>query len=634
MDFEYDHDLTCLFPPTLVDENPVLTDEILASSTMRCLPGQNPDETNSSLPTLRQWFLHNRSEAIKNTWPDLTDEVKENFSQFYALYTAVKAHNLPNFLGARITLCSDLNIVAWRKRLAHYHDKILCEFLEFGWPVGYQASSPPESTNNNHPSALNWIDHVKAFIDKELEYQAVIGPFTQEPFHPWTRVSPIMSRPKRESKERRIIIDLSYPNGTAVNDGIDITNHMGVNITYSLPTITDLVERVKSQGEGAFLWKTDLSRAYRQIRVDPLDTPLLAMRVDDGIFLDLCPPFGCRSSAAICQRMANALVYLLRNEGMYVLAYLDDFGGCNASKDAASKEYDTFRDIAKDLGLALAEKKSCPPSQRMEWLGYLVDTTDMTVSIPKDKLDTVLNECQEWLKRHRANKTTIQAIAGRLIYIASCIPQARKFTARVLATLRAMGQRTWTTINQEFKADILWFTEYARSANGIHLLTQHRPTFEIECDSSLFAGGAADHQRYYTWTYSVEHRANFPAIHHLEAINLVVAYKTLAPRYATAPANIIISTDNMANSFALETGRTKDPTLAACARELWLSAAIHNHSIRIRHKMGTEIPLADALSRLPHSAAKKRIVAAIINQLGIHEVPPLLNDYVFFNPSL
>lgn len=30
MDFEYDDDFVCSFMPTLVDENPVLTDEILA----------------------------------------------------------------------------------------------------------------------------------------------------------------------------------------------------------------------------------------------------------------------------------------------------------------------------------------------------------------------------------------------------------------------------------------------------------------------------------------------------------------------------------------------------------------------------------------------------------------------------
>lgn len=601
---------------------------------MRCSPGLNPDDANTSLSALRQWALQYRSQIIKDTWPVLTTEVREQFPEFYALYTKVKAHNLPNFLGARISLKCDLDIKAWRRMLTNYHDHMLCEYLEFGWPVGYQAHLPPNSTTENHPSATKWMEHVRDFINKELNYKAVIGPFKKEPFDPWTRVSPIMSRPKRDSKERRIIIDLSYPKGQAVNDGIDITNHMGINITYSLPTITDLIERLKSQGTGLFLWKTDLSRAYRQIRVDPLDTPLLGMRVDNGIFLDLCPPFGCRSSAAICQRMANALVYLMRKEEKFILAYLDDFGGCSATREQAQEEYDTFKNIAKKLGLVLAEKKSSPPSQLMEWLGYLVNTKEMTVSIPKDKLDTVLTECEGWLTKTRVNKSTIQAIAGRLIYIASCIPQARKFTARVLATLRAMGQRTWSTINQEFKADIRWFNEYARTANGMHLLTPHRVCYEIECDSSLLAGGAADNFRYYTWLYTEEHRGKYPTIHHLEAINLVVAYKTLATRYTTTPADIVIFTDNMASSFALQTGRTKDLILAACARELWLAAATHNHSIQIRHKPGTEIPLAVALSRLSHSSAKAKVAAAIINQLRLVEVPPVLNDYVFFNPNL
>lgn len=87
-----------------------------------------------------------------------------------------------------------------------------------------------------------------------------------------------MTRPKRDSKVRRVIVDMSYPPGQGVNNGINICDYYGKNITYTLPTIKDLINRLQACGKGALVWKADLARAYRQLRVDPLDSPLLGLK--------------------------------------------------------------------------------------------------------------------------------------------------------------------------------------------------------------------------------------------------------------------------------------------------------------------------------------------------------------------
>lgn len=218
---------------------------------------------------------------------------------------------MPNFLGARISLQSPLNIPLWEELLEKYHDKELCVFLKYGWPVGYDSTTPPLSIENNHQSAKKDAAHVIKFVEKELQHQALVGPFQHPPFAPWTRVSPLLTRPKKDSMDKRIIVDLSYPDGSAVNSGIDIKAVYGRDLTYTLPNIKDLITILQVLGPGAWLWKADLSRAYRQLRIDPLDCPLLAIKVNDGYYVDLCPSFGCRSSSAACQRVSNALSYIM-----------------------------------------------------------------------------------------------------------------------------------------------------------------------------------------------------------------------------------------------------------------------------------------------------------------------------------
>lgn len=128
--------------------------------------------------------------------------------------------------------------------------------------------------------------------------------------------------------------------------------------------------------------------------------------------------------------------------------------------------------------------------------------------------------------------------------------------------------------------------------------------------------------------------AAFPLIPHLEAVNLLVAYRTLAHRVHQPGARIVISTDNSGSSFALQSGRTKDTTFANCSRELWLEALINNHIVVIRHKSGVDIPLADALSRQARDQTKADYVQRAISQRGITLISPFLKGYKFFSDSL
>lgn len=262
------------------------------------------------------------------------------------------------------------------------------------------------------------------------------------------------------------------------------TDYFGHNITYTLPTISDLIACIQQQGKAAHLWKADLARAYRQLRVDPIDTPFLGTRFDGQFFLDLC--------------------------------------------------------------------------------------------IPGPKLNEFLKICKQWINRRRAKKKALQSLAGKMAYISGCVTQGRKFMCRVLSTLRSMKDREWTSLSEDFRLDVKWFYNYSRSANGIALFTTERASFEIECDSSLEGAGGAGGQLCYTWKYNDRHMKAFKNIHELEAVNTIVAFNTLCPSQAPHGAKIIINTDNISSAHALESGRTTDPTLGACARELWLLVARHD----------------------------------------------------------
>lgn len=364
--------------------------------------------------------LKNQQRIIASNWPTITDDAWRVDPELCELYTDVRSFNLPNFMGARRTLWSGLNLHRWEELLTDYHDSEVCFFLRYGWPMGYHCEDIPTSVPINHPSAEAHPSHIEEFLHKEKQHKAIVGPFKSPPFTPWMRQSPMMTRPKKNTTARRVIIDLSFPEGHSVNDGIDITSIYGRDSTYTLPSIMDLTAYVVQFGKTAWVWKADLARAYRQLRLDPIDTPLLGIGFKDHFYLDVCPSFGCRSSSSACQRVAAAVTYLMRSRGWVALAFLDDFAGVQQSKEQAERAYQDFIDITRDLGLELALDKCASPTQLVDWLGYEVNVNTMTVAIPKEKLRQVLQECERWDKRHKASKVMNQSLVGRLLHIEIC----------------------------------------------------------------------------------------------------------------------------------------------------------------------------------------------------------------------
>lgn len=210
-----------------------------------------------------------------------------------------------------------------------------------------------------------------------------------------------------------------------------------------------------------------------------------------------------------------------------------------------------------------------------------------------------------------------------MAFIANCVTQGRRFKSIVLAALRAMGDREWTMLSDEFRLDVKWFFSYPRTANGISLIQPVRPKAHIKCNSS-FMGGGIGSKFCYTWLYSQQHKKIFAKIHELEAVNILLAFKTLASKKALPGAEVTIWTDNSSSAYALKSGRTKDPTLAACSRELWLLVAISSQVITVRHEAGHLIHLADALSCLYDHDLKAHYARAEISHENLHMIPPVI----------
>lgn len=81
----------------------------------------------------------------------------------------VRVGGAPSAIGARRQVYSGFNIAFWYQYLEHYEDKIVVDFLRFGWPINFHCEVFPISTFRNQPSATS----NSVYIAKDLAHWAV-----------------------------------------------------------------------------------------------------------------------------------------------------------------------------------------------------------------------------------------------------------------------------------------------------------------------------------------------------------------------------------------------------------------------------------------------------------------------------
>ena len=515
---------------------------------------------------------------------------------------------------------SELNIPAWREALRYYPDRAIVDYLAFGWPINFDRSLVLLSTPKNHPSADNNLEHVDHYVQVERAHGALAGPFQGPPVE-GMQLSPLMTHPKKDSRFRRVIIDLSWPKGAAINDP---TWYIDGPANITLPTADYMADRLLQLGEGAYLYKSDLARGYRQLRVDPHDWPLLGFQHRGAFYLDICPPFGLRSSAMCMQHTAEAITYIHGLRGYYSKAYLDDFGGAEPTKGRAHSALETLQDVMASLGVVEAKHKVHQPSQTMVWLGIHYDSRSMTMCIPELKLAEVMAILQEWKGKTRATRRELQQLLGLLQFVASVAPTVRVFSNRMLQNLRDTPHRGSHGLSLGFRKDLKFFLDLLPQFNGVRIIDKRELPYQsqIELDACLTGCGATIGEQFYAEVFPPSVQAASHIIAHLELLNVVVALKVWGPVWRGNRVKVLC--DNTNACLALQTGRSKDDFIQHCTREVFLFSARYDVELVAVHRAGELLVRADALSRMHSSDSHRRWVEndSVLSKARRVRVPP------------
>ena len=411
-----------------------------------------------------------------------------------------------------------LKLDGWKSALDGYFDrKIILDSVEFGWDLSLMDNPSPRDAKKNHPSAINNPADTWAYIKTELEFGCLVGPVVDLPFK--VACSPLGSVPKSGSNTRRTITDCTYA-GRGINEWIPRQWYRGLPCKIKLPGMADIVADIASvrslfPGEEILGFKLDLSRYYRNLRVDPGQAKHLGIRWNQHVYLDLAFSFGNRAAMVGAQRTSDGLAWFFRtkvspdgmrqNSGVSCAcqqrcrcgdntcqAYVDDFIAI-VPKSSAWHLWNSFLSVLDSLGLSPSSTPGhlSPPSNEFVGLGVLFNLANNTASIPPDKVAKTLLLIETWMGKSEASLLELQKIIGSLMHCAKVVRSGRLHTNRMLDTLRRAYHIPSVPLDSCFKADLEWWKDALVNWNGISTLvfTSHENNIALDASTNGGVGG-------------------------------------------------------------------------------------------------------------------------------------------------
>ena len=551
------------------------------------------------------------------------EKLNENLGSLINEIEFVRASGMENIQWAQVKWGCKWDIEAMRQMMGQEGDLEVCDLLEYGFPLdideeGYE----PQITMENHGSAKKFPSKIAEYLKKETEKGRMIGPFYKNPFDCKIAISPLSTREKKCSSDRRIISDMSWPPGNSVNDRLSKDWYRGERVDLIYPTVDDLARKIYEIGPAAMMFKTDLKSCFRQYFVCPKDIRFLGLQWEGKIYFDLVFCMGLRIAPYLAQRVSNCLKDIMGRNAYTLFNYIDDLLGVEDAEVVWSA-YNFMMNMLRDLRVETADEKTVQPSHKIEFLGNWFNSRSQTISITDERKKELIELVGDWILREKCRRVEVESLIGKLQFVTNCVRSGRLFITRLLEFLRGMERSKEYEVPNWAKDDLKWWAMFLPQFSGtaiVWLVEEPTPDVVIATDACLKGCGG--------WSGTEFWRMRFPKwvreewandnIAHLELMAIIVAAKVWAEKLRGKIVHI--HCDNQAVAQLINSGKGRNKKLLLGLRELVYCAARGEFEIKGKFIPGVSNRIPDLLSRWHVKGTFRREFRVVQKEKGLRRI--------------
>ena len=159
----------------------------------------------------------------------------------------------------------------------------------------------------------------------------------------------------------------------------------------------------------------DLRDAYLCLPMHSDHQKYLRFMWGGQLFQSISVPFGLSPAPREFTKLLKPVMAILRKLGLRILTFLDDIIILNQNQDILIQDRDSIIWLLQHLWFIINwEKSSLSPSQRVEYLGLIIDSETMTLTLPEKKVQDLQTECRLILNRQTVSIRALSKLIGKL----------------------------------------------------------------------------------------------------------------------------------------------------------------------------------------------------------------------------
>lgn len=417
------------------------------------------------------------------------------------------------------------------------------------------------------------------------------------------------------------------PDGT-VRPLVDPTKTKVNECMAPLPLTLVSIEKVAQRiSPGCFFAKRDLKHGFHHVVLGENARKYMGFRhpITQQIGRWVVLPFGASLSPYIFRELTDAAREIFQREfdrrgiQAFVVSYVDDFLIWANTHAELKRAFNVTSEEGINLGLTWKEEKDIgydSPTQKIEFLGLLLDSVSLHIYLPKVKREAYLADLLTFKTKYKtathAPLKEVQRITGRLCFTARACRWGHVFLQHIFDSMYSTdpAQRSGdiVTLNPSFWSDFNFWYELLGDPtspwHGKHAIVTSHASFIIEnqvaslyTDASSWGAGAVWHQGLVSTEFQYQFSPEISALHSgkRELIAAVEALRRWGPdlnhRF------ILLYSDNIEVISAINRGTSRVPFTRDIIKQIAYLSLEFGFQIRARHVPGPENTYADALSR-------------------------------------
>ncbi len=167
----------------------------------------------------------------------------------------------------------------------------------------------------------------------------------------------------------------------------------------------------------------DLKDAYFHVSILPRHRPFLRFAFEGRAWQYRVLPFGLSLSPCVFTKVVEGALTPLREVGVRILNYLDDWLILAQSREQLGDHRDLVLRHLSQLGLRVNwEKSKLSPVQRISFLGVELDSVSMTARLTEERAQAVLNCLSSFRGRNVVPLKQFQRLLGHMASAAAVTP--------------------------------------------------------------------------------------------------------------------------------------------------------------------------------------------------------------------